>query len=106
MSKPSGAWQRKFVAALAETSNVAGAARKAEVSASAAYEARRKNRAFADNWQAALAEGYDNLEIELLRRLREGELKPAAGATPPTLTTILSARGRVIGRTCGSSTLP
>ncbi|HTM94674.1 MAG TPA: hypothetical protein VL100_02495 [Croceibacterium sp.] len=80
MNKPSGAWQRKFLAALAETSNVAAAARKAGISASAAYEARRKNRAFADSWQAALAEGYDNLEIELLRRLREGELKPAAGA--------------------------
>ena len=80
MNKPSGAWQRRFLAALAETSNVAAAARKAGVSASAAYEARRKNRAFADNWQASLAEGYDNLEIELLRRLREGELKPVAGA--------------------------
>lgn len=80
MSKQSSAWQRTFLAALAETSNVAGAARKAGISASAAYDARRKNRAFADKWQVALAEGYDNLEIELLRRLREGELKPATGA--------------------------
>ncbi len=80
MSKQSSAWQRTFLAALAETSNVAGAARKAGISASAAYDARRKSRVFADSWQASLAEGYDNLEIELLRRLREGELKPAAGA--------------------------
>jgi hypothetical protein len=80
MSKPSSTWQPTFLAALAETSNVAAAARKAKISASAAYDARRKNRAFADKWQAALAEGYDNLEIELLRRLREGEVKPAPGA--------------------------
>lgn len=79
MSKPAK-WQRPFLAALAETSNVAAAARKAGTGTSTVYEARRKNRAFADQWQAALAEGYDNLEIELLRRLRLGELKPAAGA--------------------------
>lgn len=80
MTKPGSAWQRQFLAALAETSNVKRAASKAKVCTSTAYDARRKNRAFADKWQAALAEGYDNLEIELLQRLREGELKPATGA--------------------------
>jgi hypothetical protein len=80
MGKPASAWQRPFLAALAETSNVKRAAKHANVSTSTAYDARRKTRAFADKWQAALAEGYDNLEIELLHRLREGELKPAAGA--------------------------
>lgn len=79
MSQP-GTWQRPFLAALAETSNVKRAAKKADVGTSTVYDARRKSRAFAAKWQAALAEGYDNLEIELLNRLREGEIRPAAGA--------------------------
>jgi hypothetical protein len=73
-------WKRPFLAALAETSNVARAAKLADISTSTVYETRRKNRAFAKAWQAALAEGYDNLEMELLGRLREGEIKRAAGA--------------------------
>jgi hypothetical protein len=73
-------WKRPFLAALAETSNVARAARIAEVSPSTVYDARRKSRDFARQWQASLCEGYDNLEMELLARLREGEIKRAAGA--------------------------
>lgn len=73
-------WKRAFLDALAETSNVARAARMAGIAASTAYDARRKNRDFARQWRAALCEGYDNLEMELLGRLREGEIKRAAGA--------------------------
>ncbi|WP_126172184.1 hypothetical protein [Altericroceibacterium xinjiangense] len=73
-------WMPQFLAALAETSNVTRAAKIAGVSTSAVYEARRKRREFARHWQAALCEGYDNLEMELLGRLREGELKPPPGA--------------------------
>lgn len=73
-------WKRPFLAALAETSNVARAAKAAEISTTTVYETRRKSRQFAAAWQAALAEGYDNLEMELLGRLREGEIKRAAGA--------------------------
>ena len=72
--------KRPFLAALAETSNVARAAKLAGISTTTVYETRRKNRMFAKAWQAALAEGYDNLEMELLFRLREGEIKRAAGA--------------------------
>jgi hypothetical protein len=73
-------WKRPFLAALAETSNVARAAKAAGISTSTIYETRRRNRAFAKAWQSALAEGYDNLELELLFLLREGEIKRAAGA--------------------------
>jgi hypothetical protein len=55
---------------------VAAAARKAGVTTTTVYDARRNNIAFARKWQAALCEGYDNLELELLYRLRTGELKP------------------------------
>jgi len=73
-------WMAAFLSALAETSNVRRAARKAGISSATAYEARRKQRDFARKWQDALCEGFDNLEMELLGRLREGELKPPAGA--------------------------
>ncbi|MEI6641160.1 MAG: hypothetical protein WCL10_03935 [Novosphingobium sp.] len=73
-------WSTKFLAALADTSNVAAAARTAGIDASTAYNRRRQDHAFNREWQVALCEGYDNLEMELLYRLRTGELKSAAGA--------------------------
>ena len=73
-------WSKPFLAELAASSNVTAAARKAGVSTSSAYDARRHNAEFNRAWQRALCEGYDNLEMELLRRLRDGEVKPASGA--------------------------
>jgi hypothetical protein len=57
-------------------SNVAAAARKAKIDTSAAYQRRRNDAEFNRKWQIALCEGYDNLEMELLHRLRTGEVKP------------------------------
>jgi hypothetical protein len=76
---PPASWSRSFLAELAATCNVAAAARKAGITTATVYEARRNDAAFGRKWQAALSEGYDNLELELLHRLRSGELKP-----PPT----------------------
>ncbi|WP_298190198.1 hypothetical protein [Novosphingobium sp.] len=72
-------WTTVFLSALADTSNVAAAARKAAIDVSTAYHRRRHDHEFNRNWQVALSEGYDNLEMELLYRLRSGELKPASG---------------------------
>ncbi|MEQ1496366.1 MAG: hypothetical protein ABL912_11495 [Novosphingobium sp.] len=79
-------WSKLFLGELAATSNVSAAARKADVTTAAAYEARRANPEFNRAWQRALCEGYDHLEMELLRRLRDGEIKPAAGAKKGTRT--------------------
>ena len=68
-------WERIFLNALAETSNVKAACELAVVSQSLVYKTRRENAEFARQWYAALAEGYDNLEMELLSRLREGRLE-------------------------------
>ena len=68
-------WERIFINALAETSNVKAACELAVVSQSLVYKTRRENAEFARQWYAALAEGYDNLEMELLSRLREGRLE-------------------------------
>lgn len=72
MGKPTlRKWRQAFLVALAETSNVSAAARRVNVPPSEAYAARRTDRAFADAWQAALYEGYRNLEMEVLGHLRD-----------------------------------
>ena len=60
----------RFLEQLAETSNVAAAAASAGLSVSNIYSLRRSDPDFAKRWYAALAEGYDNLEMELLHHLR------------------------------------
>lgn len=77
---PKRVWARAFLAELAATSNVAASARKAGISTAHVYELRRADPAFYREWQEALCEGYDLLELNLLHRLREGEVKLAAGA--------------------------
>ena len=73
-------WMKPFLAELANSSNVSAAARAGKVDTSTVYERRRKDAGFAREWQIALCEGYDNLEMETLFRLRSGEIKTAAGA--------------------------
>ena len=70
-------WSPVFLSELAATSNVRAAARKAGIHTATAYEARRADAEFNHKWQDALCEGYDHLEMELLHRLRSGEVKPA-----------------------------
>ena len=67
-------WRDLFLAELAVSSNVSAAARKVGVETSRVYKARRAEPEFYRAWQEALAEGYDNLEMDLLRRLRIGEM--------------------------------
>lgn len=76
--KPMNAeWGRDFLAHLASTSNVTGSAKHAGVGTTTAYEARRTDPEFNRKWQQALLEGYEHLELELLHRLRAGEVKQA-----------------------------
>ncbi len=66
-------WRSLFLDYLGESSNVSESARKAGVNASRAYKVRREEPEFAADWLAALWEGYVHLEMEVLRRLREGD---------------------------------
>ncbi|MFN4020668.1 MAG: hypothetical protein ACK4IC_09145 [Erythrobacter sp.] len=68
-------WRRLFLDCLAESSNVTLSAEKAGVSTSRAYKVRREDAEFAREWMVALAEGYLHLEMEVVRRLREGDSK-------------------------------
>lgn len=69
------AWREPFLAALAESSNIAAAARTAKVPKSTIYKLRREDADFPSAWFEALCEGYDNLEMSLFYRLRMGELE-------------------------------
>lgn len=77
-------WRPRFLAHLGETSNVTAAALHARVSPAIVYKHRRTDPDFRAAWFAALAEGYDNLEMELLQHLRAVETGgEEGGAAPP-----------------------
>lgn len=81
--RPPANWRKRFIAHLGETSNVSAAAQAAGISASHVYALRRTDAAFARQWFDALAEGYDNLEMELLEHLRSaGEEADGAARAP------------------------
>ena len=63
-------WVPAFLEALAETSNVTASADRVNVPTRTVYKLRREDADFAARWLAALHEGYDNLEMELLGYLR------------------------------------
>jgi hypothetical protein len=70
-------WRTTFLATLADTSNITAAAQTAKISLSWVYKTRREDPEFKRQWFDALCEGYDNLEMDLLLRLRIGESKEA-----------------------------
>jgi hypothetical protein len=70
-------WRIRFLDHLAETSNVRTSAAHAGVSVNRVCRTRRDEPEFARQWSAALAEGYVHLEMEILRRFREGDVKTA-----------------------------
>ncbi len=72
-------WRDRFIEALAQSSNVKRSAEEAGVSSSVAYRLRTNDPEFARRWLAALWEGYLHLEMEVLRRLREGDLVTEGG---------------------------
>lgn len=68
-------WRAKFLRKLAETSNVTKSANAAKVDTSTVYRLRADDAEFAREWREALAQGFDTLEMDLLRRAREGRLE-------------------------------
>lgn len=70
-------WRGLFLDYLAETSNVSESARRTGINPSRAYKVRREEPEFARQWLSALYEGYLHLELEVIRRLREGDMKTA-----------------------------
>ncbi len=60
--------RERFLAKLAETSNVTASAKAAAMTASSVYALRRRSPEFRIFWAEALAEGYARLEAELLQQ--------------------------------------
>jgi hypothetical protein len=65
----------EFFAALADSCNVAYAARQAGFSANWAYRRRKRDAVFRNQWVAAVREGYAKLELVLLERAMKGTPK-------------------------------
>ncbi len=61
-----------FLNTLAETANVAMAARAADMSRTAVYAERKRNVDFAQSWSAAMEQALDELEMALLERATHG----------------------------------
>jgi integrase len=61
-----------FLSILAETCNVSLAARELKRSARVFYDLKKRDSGFREAWMEALREGYDHLEMELVRRARFG----------------------------------
>jgi hypothetical protein len=74
-----GGWTKdkreRFLRHLAHTSNVAASARVVGMSVSGLYKLRDRDAAFRKAWAEALAEGYVQLEMEMLRRARFGTVE-------------------------------
>lgn len=87
--------QRLFLEHLAETSNVTSACRKARIDKTAAYARKREDAEFRAAWLDALATGYEELEMEMLRRARFGVRKTLAkkGEAVSSVTEYSDAQG-------------
>jgi hypothetical protein len=59
--------RRTFIAVLAATCNVKLAAQGCGIDVTTPYRVRRADTGFAADWEAALASGYERLEVEALR---------------------------------------
>ncbi len=66
-------WKKAFLQALAETSNVSASAARVNIPTQTVYQLRRDDPGFAAKWRAALYEGYEHLEMEVLAFLRGTE---------------------------------
>jgi hypothetical protein len=85
----------KFLDVLKATSNVTEAARAVRLSVTGAYDLRRRDKTFADQWMEALEQGYAELELALLRQALHGSevtetLDDGKGEGPKRVKTVHS----------------
>ena len=68
--------RKRFLAAIADSGNITAACEAARLSRAAMYAWRADDPSFAAEWDAALELGLDSLEDELMRRAKDGTLRP------------------------------
>jgi len=71
-----GVWKKKFLESLKAQGVVSQACDAAMVPRSTAYKHLKLDEGFASEWQEALEVATDTLEMEAVRRARDGTLKP------------------------------
>lgn len=72
--------RREFLECLATSMNVRASARAVGVSEQSAYRLRARDEDFRAGWREAIAEAYERLELEMLRRAIGGEDEAEAAA--------------------------
>ena len=91
-------WRGLFLDTLAETSNVSEAARKSGASTSRAYKTKKLDPEFRRQWNEALHEGYEHLELETLHRLRFGTAKDDNRFDIPNALRLLAMHAETVAR--------
>lgn len=94
MRHNSGNKRKRFLDALIATSNVSQAAKTAAIDLTRLYRWRRSDPGFAAQWRAALAEGYEHLEMEVLAYLRGTD--PERKLDVPNAIRLLAAHRKTV----------
>lgn len=76
--------RRRFLETLAESCNVSAAARAAGMDRSSAYDLKDRDPEFRRGWRAALEQAYADLEWDLLKIAREGDVRTEVTYDPKT----------------------
>jgi hypothetical protein len=69
-------WKPAFISALRDCGNVREACRLARVDRTTAYDARKTDDPFAKQWESAIEDACDSLELEARRRAFKGVSEP------------------------------
>lgn len=82
---PANRWSAErvqtFLDALAETCNVKEAERAAGMGERSSYQRRKRDPEFHAAWEAAVAEGYEKLQLVAMERAMNGERRPVRSKT-------------------------
>lgn len=91
--------ETRFIEALARTSNVTASLRKAGMSGADPYAHRMKSEEFRSRWDAALSEGYAEIEVQALDEARNGvpAEKERSAAAERLRATLLNAHAKRVG---------
>jgi len=68
-------WKSRFLETLCETANVRASCEKAGISRKGAYKAREKNEKFANDWDDAIEDAVDKLELAAVARAVNGSVR-------------------------------
>ena len=88
-------WYRAFLSALRETGNVRFACEAAGIGRRTAYDARERLEWFAKAWALAKEDSADLLELEALRRARDGVPEPVIYKGRLATEEVVTANGAV-----------